>query len=410
MRRETTDALDDILIVAQDDEHRTSQFDLYVSSYVHFFDDTTDECDKWSFAHDRVSNGRPKLVKGLRKEINDKADVIKSYEIPAPKLPEHRVRNVQPDSTFDGHRFCEKNRTFEDQFYHPDLWLWNLQYYDEQSGEHAGVVMTDANNVKYMSAPQGIDEAQNFTTVLGVDGNPDAAIPPGDDPHTLQYGFGWTARPFHPKWEGHKALKDFFVQRMKDDNIPQLNTIEPSPPPAPSRNGPIERKYNEGTPEEIIFRLQGPGDFKPSSDDCKMYLLSILTDGCDANDPKNPENYKGGGKETIDNVIYEMQPNDLRQPAEKGKQGGCSSSYKALFNDNWVWGHGWDDADHGDALKDQLKGCALLPDTWHFDYGLGDDGREWTAKFRTGVFQRKCVGHAAISAGAPPSLSCSGSG
>jgi hypothetical protein len=57
-------------------------------------------------------------------------------------------------------------------------------------------------------------------------------------------------------------------------------------------------------------------------------------------------------------------------------------------------------ADLGDALKGQLKGCALLSDTWHFDYRLGDDGHKWTPKFRTGVFQKKCTGYAVKSAGA----------
>jgi hypothetical protein len=39
------------------------------------------------------------------------------------------------------------------------------------------------------------------------------------------------------------------------------------------------------------------------------------------------------------------------------------------------------------ALKNQMDDCALLPGTWCFAYGVGDDGREWTAKSLTGVFQ-----------------------
>ncbi|RDL37427.1 Uncharacterized protein BP5553_04860 [Venustampulla echinocandica] len=448
MRKTFTNALDDILKVAQDKRALNYPFDLYVSSYVRFFDDTTDDCDGWTFAHDRLSVGQPKVVKGLRKIINDKvqlvndiqADVIKNYKPPAttPKLPNVHVHNFQPDHLFDGHRFCEKSRTFEDQYYHMDLWLWNLQYYDEKTGEEVGVAI-EKNGVKVMASPAGVNVTQGFQTVLGADTNPDAAIPQTQDPHTQQYGFGWTARPFHPKFEGHKALKDSFIQQMKDDKIPSVKSA-PSPPkpqqkhecnglgnkkyvshdivkdsienhfcPDAVSKGPIEQKYNEGTPEEVIIKLTGPGGFKPSSDDCKKYLTGQIIDACDGNDPKNPENYKGGGKETIGDVVYEVQPQSLRQPADKGKQYGCDSSYKFLFNEYTVWGHGFDSADHGDALKGQLKGCALLPDTWHFDYGLGDDGREWTAKFRTGVFQKKCTGHAVKSAGAPND-SCSGSG
>ncbi|KAH6679331.1 hypothetical protein B0J14DRAFT_686368 [Halenospora varia] len=151
-------------------------------------------------------------------------------------------------------------------------------------------------------------------------------------------------------------------------------------------------------------------DFKPNMEDCKKYLLDIIVDACDPNDPNNPENYKGGGSMKVGDVTYRVNPQALRQPAADGKKGGCSSTYKVLYNENWIWGHGFANADHGDALKHALGGCALLPDTWDFQYGLGDDGREWTAKSRTGVFQRKCVGHAGTSAGAPGSFGCSGSG
>lgn len=50
-------------------------------------------------------------------------------------------------------------------------------------------------------------------------------------------------------------------------------------------------------------------------------------------------------------------------------------------------------------MKGQVDDCALFPDTWFFEYGNGDDGREWTAKFRTGVFQKHCVGEAIKEAG-----------
>lgn len=382
MRKAFTDALDDILNTAQNGRAVNYPLDLYVSSYVRFFDDTTDDCDGWTFAHDRLSVGQPKVVKGLRKIINDKvqqindiqADVIKSYTPPAttPSLPNVHVHNYQPDHLFDGHRFCEKDRTFEDQYYHKDLWLWNLQYYDEKTGEEVGVA-TNKNGVKVMTAPAVVNVTQGFQTVLGADTNPDAVIPQDQDPHTQQYGFGWTARPFHPKFDGHKALKDSFIQQMKDDQIPSVKPADPPPPPPTPQEklecnglgsnkyvsrdivkdsienhfcldavskGPIEQKYNEGTPEEVIIKLSGPGGFMPNNDDCKKYLTALVIDACDGNDPKNPENYKGGGMETIGDVVYEVQPQSSRQPAGEGKQYGCSSSYKVLFNEYTVWGHG----------------------------------------------------------------------
>jgi hypothetical protein len=104
--------------------------------------------------------------------------------------------------------------------------------------------------------------------------------------------------------------------------------------------GPIQERYNQGTPEEVVITLQGPNGFKPSSDECTKYLLAVITDGCDGNNPQNPANYKGGGTETIGDIVYTIQPQALRQPAVEAVQYGCDSSYKVLFNEYTVWGHG----------------------------------------------------------------------
>jgi hypothetical protein len=247
IRKEFARALNDIITVAQDTQALNQPFDLYVSSYVRFFDNTTDACDQWSFAHDRLSTGKPKLVKELRRIINDKvqqlndiqADVVKNYEIPprTPFNPNFRVHNSQPDSIFNGHRFCKPNHTFEDQYYNQDVWLWNLQYYDEKTGEEQGVTTTN-NGVEFMAPPASLDVTHGFQTVLGADTNPIASIPQGNDANTQQYGFGWTARPFHPKFGGHTALKDFFIQQMRNDQIPGVKpAVSPpsqGPPTSPS--------------------------------------------------------------------------------------------------------------------------------------------------------------------------------
>ncbi len=392
LRKEFTKALNDIIMVAQDTQALNQPFDLYVSSYVRFFDNTTDACNEWSFAHDRLSTGKPKLVKELRTIINDKvqqlndiqAEVVKTYQIPphTPFNPNFRVHNSQPDSIFNGHRFCEPNHTFEDHYYNKNVWLWNLQYYDEKTGEEVGVTTTN-NSIEFMAPPVGLDVTQGFQTVLGADTNPNASIPQGNDANTQQYGFGWTARPFHPKFDGHTALKDFFIQQMRNDHIPGVklavlppSQASPKPPQTPQEKlvcnglgsgkyvtrdivkdsiqnsfcpdavskGPIQERYNQGTPEEVVITLQGPNGFKPSSDECKKYLLAAITDGCDGNNPQNPANYKGGGTETIGDISYTIQPQALRQLAVKGVQYGCDSSYRVLFNEYTVWGHGYADS------------------------------------------------------------------
>lgn len=159
----------------------------------------------------------------------------------------------------------------------------------------------------------------------------------------------------------------------------------------------------------VTIDFQPGFDYKPNMDDCVEFLLGRTIDGCDGNDPNNPLNWKGGGQLMLnDQVRFAVEPRALRQPAGKTVNGGCESTYKGVFNDFTVWGAGFDGGDSGDALKNQVAGCALLPGTWSFAYGLGSDGREWTATFRTGVFQRGCVAHAILSAGGPEG--CTGSG
>ncbi|KAI0013932.1 peptidase S8/S53 domain-containing protein [Xylariaceae sp. FL0662B] len=206
------------------------------------------------------------------------------------------------------------------------------------------------------------------------------------------------------KYISRDGIKDIIEDKFCPDAVKQ-GTLDPN-------SGAISRKYNEGTMEGVFVAMEWqPGlNFKPTSDDCTRDLLGDLIDGCDANDPKDPENYKGGGSIKVGEVTYRITPARLRQSADKGRQGGCSSTYKLAFNEYSVWGSGWATSDFGNALKDQIYDCALLPDTWRFEYGLGDDGREWTAGFRTGVFQRGCVGQAGKEAGAPEDFGCSGSG
>ncbi|KAI8722565.1 Peptidase-S8 domain-containing protein [Fusarium sp. LHS14.1] len=124
----------------------------------------------------------------------------------------------------------------------------------------------------------------------------------------------------------------------------------------------ISRTYNEGTPNKVTLSMDletGPG-FKHNGDDYIKYLM-MAVDGYDPSSEVNPANYKGGGLITIGGDRYRVSPGTLRSAAEKGKQAGCDSAYKVFFNE---------------SLQDEVKGYALLPDAWSFEYGLGDDRRE----------------------------------
>ncbi|KAF5638002.1 subtilisin [Fusarium sp. NRRL 52700] len=122
----------------------------------------------------------------------------------------------------------------------------------------------------------------------------------------------------------------------------------------------------------------------------------------------DPSDYEGGGQTLVGDAIYEVYPGSLRSPSRYGKQAGCDSTYKFTFNKYWVWSHGWAGPDYDEALKKEIKGCALLLDTWEFTYGNGEDGREWTARFRTGVFQKSYVGNAVRKTSGIDDFGCAG--
>ncbi|CVK85493.1 uncharacterized protein FPRN_06630 [Fusarium proliferatum] len=168
----------------------------------------------------------------------------------------------------------------------------------------------------------------------------------------------------------------------------------------------LSRTYNIDTPNKVTLPVSL--DQGHSVTDCVKYLMMTMYN-CYRVD-NDPSDYKGGGQTIVGDATYEVYPGSLRSPSRYGKQAGCDSTYKFTFNEYWVWGHSWASSDHGEALKEEIKGGALLPDTWKFTYGIGEDGREWTARFRTGVFQKSCVSNAVGKASGIGDFGCAGSG
>ncbi|KAF5549796.1 subtilisin [Fusarium mexicanum] len=189
---------------------------------------------------------------------------------------------------------------------------------------------------------------------------------------------------------------------IEDEFCPEVSSSRDLRP----QNSAISRIYNMDTPNKVRLSVSlSQGD---SVSDCVKYLM-MTVDDCYRVD-NDPSDYKGGGQTIIGDATYEVYPGSLRSPSRYGKQAGCDSTYKFTFNEYWVWGHGWASSDHGKALKKEIKGCALLPDTWKFTYGIGEDGREWTARFRTGVFQKSCIGNAVGKTSGIDDFGCAGSG
>ncbi|VTT64489.1 unnamed protein product [Fusarium fujikuroi] len=132
----------------------------------------------------------------------------------------------------------------------------------------------------------------------------------------------------------------------------------------------LSRTYNIDTPNKVTLSVSL--DQGHSVTGCVKYLMMTMYN-CYRVD-NDPSDYKGGGQTIVGDATYEVYPGSLRSPSKYGKQAGCDSTYKFTFNEYWVWGHGWASSDHGEALKKEIKGCTLLPDTWKFTYDIGEYG------------------------------------
>ncbi|KAH7194399.1 peptidase S8/S53 domain-containing protein [Fusarium oxysporum] len=166
--------------------------------------------------------------------------------------------------------------------------------------------------------------------------------------------------------------EDYYVERddvkrlIEDEFCPEIGT----PRELRNQDSAISHTYNIGTPNKVTLSLYQ--DEPITAGECVKYLM-MAVDDCYHID-NDPSDYKGGGQTVVGGSNYQVLP------------------------------------DHGEELNKQIKGCALLPDTWKFTYGIGDDGREWTARFRTGVFQKRCVGNAVGKASGFGDFGCAGSG
>ncbi|OIW27885.1 hypothetical protein CONLIGDRAFT_634211 [Coniochaeta ligniaria NRRL 30616] len=179
-------------------------------------------------------------------------------------------------------------------------------------------------------------------------------------------------------------------------------------------NAPVSIRYHEGSMEDVTVHLEyyhdNPDPSVLTQASCRQNLLEI-TDGCSIPDVHdNPLNFKAGGVASLGGATYRIEPQSLRQPASRAYDqdgNGCNCVYKFWYDDFTVWGHGWISEDFGVAFREKLKAkCSLNGQTWTFNYGLGDDGREWTAWFRTTVFQSSCVSGVAKEFGANEDFNC----
>ncbi|KAI9767435.1 MAG: hypothetical protein M1840_005664 [Geoglossum simile] len=199
--------LDDLFATDQAKSH--TDFYLYISSYAHFFNADSDPCDNWTFSP-WWRYWKPKLVKSLRKEFNDRTDgfhnvyktVIDSY---VPPTGNH-LGFIDVTHGFEGHHFCEPEHSLEGQWSSGDVWIWNLGLSNNDGSIVVGKIATDVNGTQYM------DQAEGDNETFYKEVNPFGSSGP--------ISSGWAGRPFHPKVLGHGAMKKIMIAALRNDHVP----------------------------------------------------------------------------------------------------------------------------------------------------------------------------------------------
>ena len=279
-----TRAVDQMEEYLKNSKRDVPKANVYFSSYVEFWNDTTDECDKWSFGR-WFSTGYPKLVKALRAEMNDlvrkfnavQEEVIKKKQTDVGTSELVAFHHIPISEEFAGHRFCEKDHTFEDQWTSAEVWIWNLQW---KNGELSTDVEENMEGLKrgndtfgwFMDAPAGVAESDS-RTILDID------TLEFDAAGGSQSGFGWTARPFHPKPRGYNKMKEVFINKLRSDGIPGVKVEAPAPDPQPQ---PQPQPQPEPT-KQLTIMLENKIDLISNENFWAFYQTDrgITPNGCD---------------------------------------------------------------------------------------------------------------------------------
>ena len=230
-------------------------FLLYVTGYAQFFGTDYDpwcEQEHWNVAN--LFSPMPYLSKELRTVFNERvSDVNILYRKVIPQSQfANRVRFIDIDAGFQGHRFCEPGATHNDQLNtdtnFDGVYLWNLNW---------------PWQVANVPAPPGVNASgpnvNQTIAIFGDGGGVTAWSPPGGSGSGGEDNVpsnGWRLRPFHPRYTGFTSIKNAILAQLKNDGLPKALAPPPPPPPPPA--------YATGT---CCFHLDEWEDCDPQSDD-----------------------------------------------------------------------------------------------------------------------------------------------
>lgn len=211
-------------------------FHLYIVGYAAFFNTSPDSdwCNEVSFGI--IPTMKPNLTNALRSRMNNLVRALnQAIQKSVNDFGNPRVKFIDPDALFEGHRFCESGHTKQNQYFLNEVWFWNISP-PEDDPDYLNIFdsvllpIYQKNWVDNYAFPNGtIADEQTLISMLGSD----------------VYSSG---RTFHPKLGGHVAIKNAAIARLRADNLPGIAPAAPHPTPPkkqPYASGPIHIHVTE---------------------------------------------------------------------------------------------------------------------------------------------------------------------
>ncbi|KAF2680365.1 hypothetical protein K458DRAFT_434464 [Lentithecium fluviatile CBS 122367] len=194
---------------------------LYVTSYIQFFDDWTDQCDQATFSPSPFAD---KVTKKLRKEMNNMVHQLnevlqykidlrnvgawtgRGWQTNGPEWFYTAIHFVDMDWRYLDHRFCREGIHEPDE--HHDTWFFHLKILGSNE-DPIEVDMSQKDNETY------IDELIPMTWTPGKNGDA-----PFDENDPIQVENKETqTRTFHPKPDGFRAETKALVDMLYQDEL-----------------------------------------------------------------------------------------------------------------------------------------------------------------------------------------------
>lgn len=212
LQQDLINTINDIL--ADTNVKSNPDFLLYLTGYAQFFGTEYDPwCNNQAWNVAGVSP-TPYLSPQLRTAFNDCVSKVNGiYRDTVVQQFSGKVRFIDLDPGFQGHRFCEPGMNYDDQFntdtHFDKVYLWNLNW--------PWQVASDPSQATDQSSTQ-VDQ-QKAQDLFG--GNGVTAWSGGSGGASNTPDSGWRLRPFHPRYSGYTVIKDAILGQLKADGLPK---------------------------------------------------------------------------------------------------------------------------------------------------------------------------------------------